>query len=127
MKNINMSIIRNIAWIFSNLARGTPYPPYEKVRGMLPAIASFIELKDEGVICDSIWALSYLTFGEENQLQDVLDLKILDKIIQLMRHEDIRTSMPALRTVGNLMTGNEKQTDVRKKNPWKELCIEKPL
>eukprot|EP01016_Furgasonia_blochmanni_P014651 TRINITY_DN1773_c0_g4_i3.p1 TRINITY_DN1773_c0_g4~~TRINITY_DN1773_c0_g4_i3.p1 ORF type:complete len:437 (-),score=65.14 TRINITY_DN1773_c0_g4_i3:182-1492(-) len=104
------STLRNVAWIFSNVTRGRPYPPYHQVRAMLPGLATFIELEDEDILYDTIWCLSHLTYGENDQIQDILNLKITKRICKLLKHKSPRIRHPALRTVANILTGNESQT-----------------
>ena len=42
---------------------------------------------------------------------EVIDTGICDRFVELLEHPNTSVQVPALRTVGNLVTGNDDQTD----------------
>jgi len=60
----------------------------------------------------SLWALSYLTEGDAYQIEIVLQYDITKRILELLNYDNPQIQAPALRTVGNLLTGYDHHTQV---------------
>jgi importin subunit alpha-1 len=61
---------------------------------------------------DACWALSYISDGNNDNIQAVLDCGCASRMVSLLNHPSYKVQVPALRTVGNIITGSEKQTQV---------------
>jgi importin subunit alpha-1 len=83
-------------------------PSFEKVQQMLPALSTLLDSVDKMVLSDTSWALSYVTNDTASKIQVVVDAGCIPKLVRLLTLEDI---MPALRTVDNFVTGDDRQTD----------------
>jgi len=59
-----------------------------------------------------LWALSYLSDGENDQIDDILKLDIAGRLIELLKSSDYDIKAPALRCIGNLLTGEDEHTEV---------------
>uniref|UniRef100_A0A4W3JWV2 Karyopherin alpha 3 (importin alpha 4) n=1 Tax=Callorhinchus milii TaxID=7868 RepID=A0A4W3JWV2_CALMI len=109
--SIPITFLRNVTWVIVNLCRNKdPPPPMETVQ----------EVKRLDKLCrllhynfyDSIWALSYLTDGGNEQIQMVIDSGVVPFLVPLLSHQEVKVQTAALRAVGNIVTGTDEQTQV---------------
>ena len=110
-----VSILRNATWTLSNLCRGKPQPPFHMVSPALPCLARLISVvgQDEEVLTDACWALSYLSGGTNDKIQAVIDAGVVRQLVELAhRHPSPKLQTPVLRTVGNIVTGDDRQTQI---------------
>ncbi|CAM8938599.1 unnamed protein product [Rhodiola kirilowii] len=105
-----LSMLRNATWTLSNFCRGKPPTPFEQVKPALPVLQQLIHLNDEEVLTDACWALSYLSDGANDKIQAVIEAGVFPRIIELLGHQSPTVLIPALRTVGNIVTGDDAQT-----------------
>ncbi|PIN04639.1 Karyopherin (importin) alpha [Handroanthus impetiginosus] len=107
-----LSMLRNATWTLSNFCRGKPQPHFEQVKPALPALAHLIHTNDEEVLTDACWALSYLSDGTNDKIQAVIEAGVCPHLVELLLHPSPSVLIPALRTVGNIVTGDDIQTQV---------------
>merc|ERR1719162_1869243 len=105
-----ISIIRNTTWTLSNLCRGKPQPPLQWVLPGLATLANLIHATDVEVLTDACWALTYLSDGTEDHVNAVIQAGVVKRLIELLAHPSPNVQTPALRAVGNIVTGNDVQT-----------------
>ncbi|CAM8914733.1 hypothetical protein QQ045_033116 [Rhodiola kirilowii] len=105
-----LSMLRNATWTLSNFCRGKPQPPFEQVKPALPALERLVHSNDEEVLTDACWALSYLSDGTNDKIQSVIESGVVPRLIEVLRHQAPTVLIPALRTIGNLVTGDDVQT-----------------
>eukprot|EP00919_Chromeraceae_sp_WS-2016_P059847 GHVR01142244.1.p1 GENE.GHVR01142244.1~~GHVR01142244.1.p1 ORF type:complete len:518 (+),score=120.84 GHVR01142244.1:29-1582(+) len=106
------SMLRNATWTLSNLCRGKPPPNFEWVSPALPALANLVFCGDVEVLADACWALSYLSDGQNEKIEAVIQSGVCKRLVDLLMHTSPLVQTPALRTVGNIVTGNDLQTQV---------------
>jgi len=107
-QNAKLSMIRNATWTISNFCRGKPQPDFELVRSCLPFLSQLIHHPDEDVCVDACWALSYLSDGANEKIQAVINARVCRRLVELLLNPAFQA--PAVRTVGNIVTGTDLQT-----------------
>lgn len=111
--DITLSFLRNVTWVIVNLCRNKdPAPPLDTIKQLLPALAYLIKHDDVTILVDTVWALSYLTDGGNEQIQLVIDSGVVPSLVPLLSHKEVKVQTAALRAVGNIVTGNDEQTQV---------------
>ncbi|GMH07728.1 hypothetical protein Nepgr_009568 [Nepenthes gracilis] len=109
-EHAKLSMLRNATWTLSNFCRGKPQPLFDQTKPALPALERLIHSNDEEVLTDACWALSYLSDGTNDKIQAVIEAGVCPRLVELLLHPSPTVLIPALRTVGNIVTGDDMQT-----------------
>ncbi|XP_012286875.1 importin subunit alpha-3 isoform X2 [Orussus abietinus] len=111
--DIPITFLRNVTWVIVNLCRNKePPPPVQTIKDILPALNLLVHHNDINTLVDTVWALSYLTDGGNDQIQMVIDSGVVPKLIPLLSHKEVKVQTAALRAIGNIVTGTDEQTQV---------------
>lgn len=106
-----LTLQRNASWVLSNLCRGKPQPSMDLVRPALPILSDLISnATDDEVLENACWSLSYLSDGSDESIQEVVDAGVCPRLVELLTHSSSSIQIPALRSVGNVVTGSSDQT-----------------
>ncbi|XP_037075204.1 importin subunit alpha-4-like [Pollicipes pollicipes] len=108
---IPLNFLRNVTWVLVNLCRNNKPPPSPDTIGeLLPSLNVLIQHTDANILVDTVWAISYLTDGGNDQIQMVLDSGVAPRLVPLLSHRETKVQTAALRAVGNIVTGTDEQT-----------------
>lgn len=111
-ENLEISFLRNIVWLMSNLCRNkNPAPKYEYILKLLPALAQLLQHNDKAILSDVCWALSYVTDDTPEKVQAVVNTNCIPRLVYLLTCDEPSIVTPALRSIGNIVTGDDVQTD----------------
>lgn len=87
---IPVAFLRNVTWVIVNLCRSKdPPPPTHVVADLLPALAILIHHNDTNILVDTVWALSYLTDGGNEQIQMVIEAGVVPHLVPLLSHTEV--------------------------------------
>ena len=109
----NATLFDNCVWALSNFCRGKPQPQLDQVSPAIPILASILKgvgSTSSSAKVDALWALSYISDGDDERIQAVLETEGLIHTLVEMLDGDTNLVAPALRTVGNVVSGSDTQT-----------------
>ena len=108
-------LIQNITWTISNLVRFKPFSPLITSAQIMLLIDFFYVLYhipnlDHEARSNILWALSYISESDDKNVDLILESKFVPEIVEALPVLDGTLVSPALRIIGNILTGNEFQT-----------------
>jgi importin subunit alpha-6/7 len=107
----NMSLLGNVVWTLSNLCRGKPATALEQIQCVVAPLANlFSKPVSEDVLADVAWALSYVSDGNDDRINLVVQSGVIQPFVQCLATASTGLLTPVLRTLGNCVTGNDVQT-----------------
>jgi importin subunit alpha-1 len=114
-QDAKITMLRNATWSLSNFCRCKPPPDFALVQDALPVLARLLYVLDDEVLTDACWALSYMSdeTGPQNpKIEAVIQCGVARRLVELLMHQSLHVKTAALRTVGNIVTGDDVQTQV---------------
>ena len=111
----NMTHLENVVWTISNLCRGTPSPPKEVTASVINPLTSLLgQPISDAAKTDILWALSYLSDGDDQKIELVLRSGVTYKLIHLLEDDtmNVKCRTPIVRILGNFVSGNHSQTQI---------------
>ena len=69
MATKSISMVKNVTWTMSNLCNGVSDRHWEKIREALPLFAQALLWKDDEILKDICWSLSYISGGTKERIQ----------------------------------------------------------
>ena len=105
------SLLNTCVWALSNLLQGRPAPEFIWIRSAIPILASILEGENEEAKIDALWALSYISDGDDNCKSAVLQAHMAHILVHFLDSPCARTVAPALLTLDNIVSGNAEHTD----------------
>ncbi|KAF8822427.1 putative importin alpha [Cardiosporidium cionae] len=111
-RSSKVSTRRTGVWAISNLCRGHPRPSIHSVLGCVDLLIKFIKHYDTpDILSDACWALDGMV-DHALGLQAIVDSDIVPRLVALLDSPFHVVQRPALRTIGQIATGNSMQTQV---------------
>jgi len=112
--SLSPAFLGNVAWCISNLCRHKiPAPKLEAIIPCLETLKILMAFEHPTVVADCCWSLSYLSDGTNDRIEAVCQMGVIPQLVELCMHSPDRMILvPACRTLGNIVTGNDVQTQV---------------
>lgn len=107
-----LTFLRAATSAILSLCKGKPCPQFKYTKIVLPTLVTLlINVSDEAVLIDVSWSLTHITDGENESIQAVVEsYGVLKRLVDLLSSSSILLLQPVLRTLGNIVTGNDSQT-----------------
>lgn len=86
--------------------------PFSQIQACIPTLAQLLYLQDPEILSQACWTAAFIADGPNNRIQKVVDGGLVNRLVELMMHHDRSVVTPALRAVGNILTGDDVQTQV---------------
>jgi hypothetical protein len=109
----SISLLRNCTWSLSNFCRGKPQPDLNVIRPAVQALGMLLRAtSDLETMADVGWALSYVSDGDNDRIEAVVSQGVVPKLVDMLLSDRTELIVPALRTLGNIVTGTDAQTQL---------------
>ena len=87
-------------------------PSTQQTLTCIPTLARLLYHTDPDVLCHSCWTAAFIADGPNSRIQRLVDGGLVNRLVELMLHHERSVVTPALRAVGNILTGDDVQTQV---------------
>ncbi|XP_042191932.1 importin subunit alpha-3-like [Callorhinchus milii] len=109
----SLSFVRTVTWVILNICRRKdPSLSQNVVQEILPELCALIHHSDTAILIDTVLIFSYITDGDNEQIQMIIDSGVVPYLVPLFSHQDISVQTGALRAAGNIVTGTDEQAQV---------------
>eukprot|EP00817_Percolomonadidae_sp_ATCC50343_P001932 CAMPEP_0117426572 /NCGR_PEP_ID=MMETSP0758-20121206/6641_1 /TAXON_ID=63605 /ORGANISM="Percolomonas cosmopolitus, Strain AE-1 (ATCC 50343)" /LENGTH=272 /DNA_ID=CAMNT_0005211785 /DNA_START=128 /DNA_END=946 /DNA_ORIENTATION=- len=98
-----------VAWITSRITKAQA-KDRNIINQFLPIIETCIYDEDTQIQSDATWSVHYICAASEHGIQMVLETSITKQLVSLMMHPEETISLPALKALGDIVRGNDYQT-----------------
>ena len=104
-------LARNCAWCCTNLLRGKPLPCMDDLATAIPVYCNAIKQNTrKEILTDAMWGISYMSDAGEKVMSIILEQNCWEAIVSLLNHKHNNIALPAIRALGNFVTGEDTET-----------------
>eukprot|EP01155_Anaeramoeba_flamelloides_P052146 Anaeramoba_flamelloidesc42659_g1_i1.p1 GENE.c42659_g1_i1~~c42659_g1_i1.p1 ORF type:complete len:265 (+),score=37.36 c42659_g1_i1:203-997(+) len=108
--NPRIEILKSTTWALCNICRAKPHPELKDPNALISVLIGLLDFQDIKVVSDSCWSLCYLADGQPDVIEYVVDQDICPKMVNFLKYPSPIINTPALRFLGNIVTGTDEQT-----------------
>lgn len=105
----NVKVKQTAAWVVRNCIRGKPSPPLQSLGQFIPVLQELLSSADPQIQYDACWACTYFTQNTKH-IAAFLSTPLTDQIVGLIKTQNVKCAIPALRVIGNITCGSKDQT-----------------
>ncbi|KAG4924927.1 hypothetical protein JHK87_050467 [Glycine soja] len=84
----------------------------EQVKTLMPVLKTLIHNSDEEVVSDACWALFYISDVSSDTTKTIVEAEFCVKLVDLLTNSSLTVIVPVLRTLGNIVAGDDAQTQL---------------
>jgi len=111
-------IKKNIITFLFNIVKQKPNPSLEELKPALPILKEAIQGMESGeTLVEAVECIGKIANIGEEFIQEVIDLGVVPFLIQHLYNPNEEIYFPSLRALGNIITGNDEQTEVVLSHP----------
>jgi len=111
LRTMEPATVENTAWALSNYIRGQPRPPFGTIEPAVAVFASCVQrTEDEKCLNEMSWGLSYIAGLGDDAIREIIKTGVARRMVDLLQHPSSMVKTPALRTLGMLVSGDDKST-----------------
>lgn len=86
-------------------------PSKEDIYYLLPIYCNCLKIHSrKEIVADAMWGISYMSDSGEKVALKLLELGVIEPIIEAMKSKHSNVVLPAVRTLGNFVTGDDSET-----------------
>ena len=107
------SLVRNASWTLANFGKGKPMIDIDIFKPAIFSLAKVLRENDnQEILSDIVWAFSYVTDeGGDDTIIPFIESQVTQRLLQLLNHPNNLIAVPALRTLGNILTASDELTE----------------
>ncbi|KAG4081320.1 ARM repeat-containing protein [Neocallimastix lanati (nom. inval.)] len=98
-------------WTLANLCRWHR-SDWDVLAPAFPILKQSIYFEDTAILSETCWALSRIFHGSHPKVGCLLDLELCQRLVELLKNENISVVNPVLRTLTNIAYGDDQQTQL---------------
>jgi len=98
-------------WTLANLCRWHR-SDWDVLAPAFPILRQSIYFEDPAILSETCWALSRIFHGSHPKVSYLLDLELCQRLVELLKHDNISVVNPVLRTLTNIAYGDDQQTQL---------------
>jgi importin subunit alpha-1 len=103
--------LQNIIFAVSGMVKSKPFPSMNTVKPLIPYLVAMVGHHDEKVVAESLWALSYISDGDD-RIGPVIETGILPTACRFLRSSNVELQLSAIRLIGNFCQGDDEFLDL---------------
>ncbi|KAJ3424997.1 importin subunit alpha-4 [Anaeramoeba flamelloides] len=96
--------------IFFDLLQSDNVDLLAQISKTLPIFSALLSHTNEQILSDVSWGLAFVAKVNQENINAIINNDCVPKLIKLLHHESREVQLPAIRTIGDMITGDEKST-----------------
>ncbi|KAJ6226336.1 importin subunit alpha-4 [Anaeramoeba flamelloides] len=96
--------------IFFGLLQSDNVDLLAQISKTLPIFSTLLSHTNEQILSDVSWGLAFVAKVNQENINAIINNDCVPKLIKLLHHESREVQLPAIRTIGDIVTGDEKST-----------------
>ncbi|GMH32493.1 hypothetical protein BSKO_00327 [Bryopsis sp. KO-2023] len=109
-RDLSRDQIKTAVWALSNVCRQKTAIELDVVVDCIPVLRALLLDDDPELLQDVCFTCSYLSEGPGSRVQSFIDSRMCERLVPLLWHKEPTVVYPVLRTISNMVSGTDDQT-----------------